>query len=365
MGVHMQRRGAAYDNRTRGLISILAVWLTTTGGTACDDAELGRPGTLENDEFEAVPSRPSPRDFGDGGGGGSVGVITPVLFVPNDQFPSGEQIDLVEAALPDVWSWYDRELGDRYLVVAPLAIVHGARPAVEYRDNNGIWDLGPGEIEGALGYSPWSHGHVVLVVGAGLVGWAGGAGNGTSGFAAIGLESLADTSKCEAEWWCTPDFWRGTAIHELGHALTLPHSVDPSIMAFHGDWTNRILLDDERAAVRATLFTAADWPPPDPGGCGDVNYQGYCDGSRVVWCENGSLHEKDCAEQGMACLWQDDAIGYNCLPAAGGCGDVDFHGDCDGGLLVWCEGGQLHEYDCGGAGLGCGWQDDAVGDNCV
>ena len=361
----MQRRGGRYDNRTQGLIAIVAVWLTATGGTACDADEAGRPEMLD-DHLEVGESRPNPRDSeGGGGGGAGGGVITPVLFVPNDQFPSGEQIDAVEAALPDVWSWYDHQLGDRRLVVGSLEIVHGTRSTVEYRDNNGIWDHGPAELEGALGYSPWSHGHAVLLVGAGLEGWAGGAGTGSSGFAVVGLESLADTSQCDSEWWCTPEFWRGTAIHELGHALTLGHSEDPSIMGFHGDWSNKILFDYERTQVRGTVFTTYDGPPPDQGGCGGVDYQGYCDGSRVVWCESGELHEKDCASQGLSCLWQDDAIGYNCLPNAGGCGDVDYYGYCDGGHLVWCEGGQLHDYDCGGAGLGCGWQDDAVGHNCL
>jgi len=360
----------AWRGRERGVLATTLLALIGFGGTACYEGSPARPGTLD-DEFEVVPSRPSPRTLDDGGGGGGGGgFVTPVLFIPSDQAPSGEQIDAVESALADVWWWYDRELGDRHLVVGGLQIVHGARPAVEYRENNGIWDHGPAEIEAALGYSPWSSGHVVLLVGAGLVGWAGGAGNGEAGFAVLGLESLADTAQCEPEWWCTPEFWRGTAIHELGHGLTLPHSEDPSIMAFHGGWSDRVLLDHEREQVIDTIFTAADAaPPPDHGGCGDVDYQGYCDGARLVWCENGSLHERQCDADGRVCAWQDDTIGYNCLAGGGGggggCGDVDYHGYCDGAQLVWCEGGSLHQYDCGGAGMGCGWQDDAVGHNCV
>jgi len=53
--------------------------------------------------------------------------------------------------------------------------------------------------------------------------------------------------------------------------------------------------------------------PPATDGCNGVDYLGYCDGSTVVWCENNALRQKDCAPSGRACGWQDDAIGYNCM----------------------------------------------------
>jgi hypothetical protein len=54
--------------------------------------------------------------------------------------------------------------------------------------------------------------------------------------------------------------------------------------------------------------------PPPAGGCGDLDYIGKCDGSKVVWCEDARIKTKDCAEQGKRCAYQDNRIGWNCLP---------------------------------------------------
>lgn len=194
-------------------------------------------------------------------------VITPVLFVPTDKSVSPAEIAAVTAGLDDLQIWYRRELVNAHLRLGPLQVVRGQRPSVDYRENNGIWSRGPDEIKRALGYSPWDAGHAVLLVGAGLLGWAGGniGGNHQSGFAVLGLESLTRTSECQTFNWCTPTVWRGTAIHELGHALGLPHSVMPSVMDNHHDYLERFLLESstlhERSTVRASLFAQHDDVP--------------------------------------------------------------------------------------------------------
>ncbi|MBX7079325.1 MAG: hypothetical protein K1X88_09085 [Nannocystaceae bacterium] len=322
----MQRRMATRRGAIEGWVLALCTTATMAG---CDELDAGRP-VLDDDGLRAPAGDPRQ--------GSGEGVITPVVFVPTDEDPGAERIAAVDAALADVWSWYDVQLGDRHLVVAPLQVVHGQRDAATYRGDRGgpdIWALGPDELRAALGASPWDNGHLVLLVGAGLSGWAGGAGNGVAGFSVLGMESLTDPARCEGNWWCTPEFWRGTAIHELGHGLTLPHSVDPSIMAFHGDWSHRALLDEpdypEVATVRALPFTAPDTddggamptepdpPPPDeppsqePSGCGEVDYAGRCDDATLVWCEDEVLRSYDCGAVGMTCGWQDDVVGNNCL----------------------------------------------------
>ncbi len=55
-----------------------------------------------------------------------------------------------------------------------------------------------------------------------------------------------------------------------------------------------------------------------PGGCGGVDYTGYCEGTVLVWCEDDTLKMKDCAEDGKICAYQDDVVGNNCVPAGGG-----------------------------------------------
>lgn len=246
------------------------------------------------------------------------GVITPVLLVPNDRAVDQSRIDAVNGGLDDLRSWYQTQLGTHRLEMGGLQVIAGDRSAAEYREDNGIWNVGPDELRGKLGYSPWDEGHVVLVIGAGLRGWAGGGANdgGTAGFAAIGLESLTDPADCEPgadpPWWCNPTVWRGSAIHELGHALTLPHSEAPSIMLDHTDYTNRTLLDSEKQKLRDGNFTRAldgggDEPPPsnnDWSACGSDSdcTSGWCgcNGGTDLVCLPSTDYGKQCAG------WQDD-----------------------------------------------------------
>ncbi len=45
--------------------------------------------------------------------------------------------------------------------------------------------------------------------------------------------------------------------------------------------------------------------------CGGVDYAGYCEDSRVIWCEDGQLWHYDCDSDGLRCGY--DGEGYNCL----------------------------------------------------
>jgi hypothetical protein len=54
--------------------------------------------------------------------------------------------------------------------------------------------------------------------------------------------------------------------------------------------------------------------PPD---CARIGYAGTCIGDVLWWCEGDALQSADCAAMGEVCGWENDAIGYNCLPAPG------------------------------------------------
>ena len=104
------------------------------------------------------------------------------------------------------------------------------------------------------------------------------------------------------------------------------------------------------------------------GDCGGLDYAGECDGATLRWCESGTLMEVNCASSGRSCSWQDNAVGNNCVAggaeSGGACGSVDYNGYCDGDTLVWCEDG-LQKVDCAADGRTCAWQGGGVGNNCV
>lgn len=98
--------------------------------------------------------------------------------------------------------------------------------------------------------------------------------------------------------------------------------------------------------------------------CKGIDYAGACEGDKLLWCENGALNSASCGDKGQTCGWQSDAIGNNCLDKASGCGDLTYEGNCDGAVLSWCEGGEAQTYNCASIGMSCGWV-GSMGNNCL
>ncbi len=144
--------------------------------------------------------------------------------------------------------------------------------------------------------------------------------------------------------------------------------------------------------------TEATCPQDCTGGaaCGDVTYQGCCDGESLNWCEDEQLQTQDCSGS-PSCGWQAADSFYNCGTAGaadpsgsfpkdcGGstgpvCGDgtcdagetamtcpadcgsipsicdggITDVGCCEGQSLVFCDSGSLKVQDCSAA-VACGW----------
>jgi|GEM_PF-790744 hypothetical protein len=98
--------------------------------------------------------------------------------------------------------------------------------------------------------------------------------------------------------------------------------------------------------------------------CGDINYHGICQGNVATWCNgNGTIQTKDCAAEGKQCGWVDNEKGNHCVTQP--CGDVDYFGQCNGDVALWCDQGELKSNDCATSNQACGVVDDQTGNHCL
>lgn len=93
--------------------------------------------------------------------------------------------------------------------------------------------------------------------------------------------------------------------------------------------------------------------------CDTLGYAGRCEGGRVVWCEGGEVHETDCSKDQRACGWDDQNGYYACVAEAAiaaGCPDeLTWVGRCDGDARVeWCQDGAVQSLTCTD-GTRCDW----------
>jgi hypothetical protein len=92
-------------------------------------------------------------------------------------------------------------------------------------------------------------------------------------------------------------------------------------------------------------------PPPPSDPCQGETYEGRCDGSSVVWCENSQVYQTDCAAKGQVCGFSTQNNWYECLPApADPCQGETFAGRCEGNTVIWCEADQVKTLSCTSCG---------------
>lgn len=139
-------------------------------------------------------------------------------------------------------------------------------------------------------------------------------------------EGARATMRHKAGWLppgCCGDDATYNTLNEIG-IVTVPDgpTYAVAILARRGrDYWGRQVRLVERTSCEIYRAVAGDealdcsraGDPAPTAGCGDVTYHGYCDGDTLVWCEADTLRSADCASRGKTCAWQNDEIGFNCL----------------------------------------------------
>ena len=75
-------------------------------------------------------------------------------------------------------------------------------------------------------------------------------------------------------------------------------------------------------------------------GCGEITYEGICDGDVLFWCEDGELKQKDCAKTGLLCLYDEENDDFRCLEGECSCTGRECGDDGCGGSCGECKAGE-------------------------
>ncbi len=233
-------------------------------------------------------------------------------------------------------------------------------PHPSYRDGSFDYDIGVVLLERAASVPPmrlvpamdtsWS-GRELFFVGYGIVDGVTREGAGRKRSVVIPIETIQSDRyrySSESKNTCTgdsggPAFWQSparewliTGVVSNGDAPCLEWGVNTRVDVYRG-------------------FLDPYLPPEEAPGCGDVSYEGECDGTIVRWCEAERLREVDCASRGEVCDFDDENGFYDCVPTGDEdpCAGENAIGRCDGQVLIWCEDEEVKVVDCAARGQQC------------
>ena len=103
------------------------------------------------------------------------------------------------------------------------------------------------------------------------------------------------------------------------------------------------------------------YPGGSTAGCGDITWQGCCDGNLLQYCENNQLVQQMCNPG--TCGW--DVQFYNCGTSGGSDPSGQYPKDCDGGCTPDCAGKECGGDGCGGSCGSCTGTETCTNGQCV
>jgi hypothetical protein len=117
---------------------------------------------------------------------------------------------------------------------------------------------------------------------------------------------------------------------------------------------------DTRVDAYLPFLGLEDEPDPvDPDPCQGESWEGRCDGSSVVWCENDQVYRQDCSSTAKECAFAAEQGYYACVEPTpepepqDPCAGETFEGRCDGQTVVWCENDQVQQQNCAAEAKEC------------
>lgn len=100
------------------------------------------------------------------------------------------------------------------------------------------------------------------------------------------------------------------------------------------------------------------------GGCGDVTEVGTCNGDVATYCAGGAVVETDCAASDRMC-GPDEAGHMRCIARPDECAGETYEGRCDGDDVIWCQEGRILIRRCAECEQSCGWSEGHEAFYCI
>ncbi|MFH1530109.1 MAG: agmatine deiminase family protein [Pseudomonadota bacterium] len=100
-----------------------------------------------------------------------------------------------------------------------------------------------------------------------------------------------------------------------------------------------------------------------PTGCGDVTFEGCCEGNLLQYCNNNQIVQQMCNSN--TCGWDSQGGYYNCGTSGGSDPTGQNPKACDGGCTPQCAGKECGTDGCGGVCGLCGPDETCTGGACV
>ncbi len=149
-----------------------------------------------------------------------------------------------------------------------------------------------------------------------------------------------------------------------GPVMTTAITGEPTVLGVES-WGDQSCVGQDhltRLDIIAEWIDDIERGEPPGGGCGDLDYHGSCDGAVAQWCDNGQVRTRDCNEHGQVCDFVNEEVGFFCTDGDP-CDGLNSAGVCRGDQVLRCRFGQLRTEDCPAIGQVC--NSDAGGAFCA